>query len=802
MTSAARALQLLDEVLALAPVQRAAFMDSACGDDAALRAEVAALLAVEQSSEGFLEPLVRAPRDRSGERIGPWKLIRELGHGGMGTVYLAERADDLYTKRIALKLLRFDVDDLRTRFVTERRILATLDHPNIARLLDAGIDAGGVPFVAMEYVEGQPITRWCDEQGLHVRARIALFLKVLDAVQCAHGRLIVHRDLKPANILVERGEPKLLDFGIAKLIDATTTERTMPGLTPLTPEYASPEQVTGEPTSIASDIYALGVLLFELLAGARPYKMTSSSVEEINRVVCQTQPRLPSEVARLQNIRLDHDLDHVILRAMAKPVNDRYASCSQFADDLRRYLAGQPVSATHAGWRYRCRKFIGRYRVAVSVAVIVAAAIVGSAVIAIVQARSAREQMHIATTEREKAERANLFLKNMLAAPDPDKSGRDVTAAQLLDKAATELDAAPDSEAQVTASMRITLAETYYHLGLLDPAVKQMRAAIATFDTDSSSSPRDRAYAAKDLGEMLAGRDDTEARNWLQRAVASDAPQSDDIRASAENSLGQIARRLGDRAVAADHYQRAVNFYASRTAIADDDGFASALVSLAVLRADENDAPAALALVRRALDIVHAIHPPDDALTSRVLTRAAYIRKRAGDVVGAEAAYQEALGIEMRLYGEGHQETIMTLANLAGLRTSEHRYADAEPLARRAYDLAHAYLPTPHIQTANAALALGASLYGENRARDAVPLLEEASQTFGTLFSSDSPLTANAESLLGIALAQSGSADEGERLLHDAVDRLTKKLGPDREETQRAAARLRAFQNHEKYEPQ
>jgi tetratricopeptide (TPR) repeat protein len=330
---------------------------------------------------------------------------------------------------------------------------------------------------------------------------------------------------------------------------------------------------------------------------------------------------------------------------MAKPANDRYASCSQFADDLSRYLAGQPVSATHAGWSYRCAKFIGRYRVAVGLATLVVAAIIGSAVIAVVQARSAREQMRVATAEREKAEHANRFLRNMLAAPDPDKSGRDVTAAQLLDKAAAELDAVPSDDVQVTASMRVTLAETYYHLGLLEPAVMQMRIVVAELATDPRAPARDRAYASEDLGEMLAGRDDAEARTWLLRAVATDAPHSDDIRASAENSLGQIARRLGDRAAAADHYQRAIDFYASRTA-ADDDGFASALVSLAVLRADENNVATALGLVQQALDLVHAIRPPNDALTSRVLTRGAYVRKRAGDLIGAEAAYEEALKIE------------------------------------------------------------------------------------------------------------------------------------------------------------
>jgi eukaryotic-like serine/threonine-protein kinase len=802
VTDPSRVLHLLDEALALDGAQRQAFIDASCAGDAELLLRLTTLLAAESASEQFLQPLAQAPRDRSGDHIGPWRLLRELGHGGMGTVYLAERADAMYTKSAALKLLRFDVGDLRARFVNERRILATLDHPNIARLLDAGTDAAGAPYVAMEYVEGEPITAWCDRQKLDIRARINLFLKVLDSVQSAHGRLIVHRDLKPANILVgAQGEPKLLDFGIAKLIDGQSPGPTLSGMGPLTPEYASPEQVRGDPIGTASDIYALGVLLYELVTGKRPYTISSTAPGDIQRAVCDTEPERPSTVMRARGLRIDRDLDHVILRALAKAPEERYASCAQFADDLRRFLAGDPVLATNAGWNYRAGKFLKRHAVGVALTALVAAAIIGSAAVAWIQAQDARAQTRVADSERTKAERVNQFLKDMLASSDPDNRGRNVTVAALLDAAATTLDSKPGDDPGAVAAMRITLAETYDHLGLLDPALKQSQAAQALIDANPQATARERAYAAMVLGIIQWDRDDfAQAKSWLERAVAINAPGSQDIMASAENTLGSIAHRQGDNAAAIEHYQRAIDFHRSSTK-RDDDGFASALTGLAVVRVEQGDLPAALSLAQEALDLVHNIQPANAALTSRVLTRIAYIRTRSKDLPGADAAYTEALKIETELYGENHPETIMTTANFAGLRVREHAYPQAEALARRAYDAARAHLPDPHMQTANAALGLGSALYGEGHAAEAVPPLRDSVAIFRKLLPQDSVLMVNTESALGLALAQSGQREEGENLLRDCVARLAKKYGPDSEEIRIAAARLKALESGQKYEP-
>ncbi|HSM59138.1 MAG TPA: serine/threonine-protein kinase, partial [Longimicrobiales bacterium] len=319
--------QILDEAFELEPDERAPFVDRACAGEPELRAEVRALVAADRSAGAFLEPPITpgvavlvggggndpgAPESASaGERIGPYRVVRELGHGGMGAVYLAERADGQFEQRVALKLIRRDMtgDEVRRRFLQERQILAGLQHANIARLLDGGITSDGRPYFVMEHVEGVPITRYCDEHRLAVEGRLALFGRVCDAVRHAHERHVVHRDLKPANILVTAtGELKLLDFGIAKPLDDVpghhAAVQTQAGLHVMTPEYAAPEQIRLQPATAATDVYALGVVLYELLSGHPPYRVAGHSPAAVERVVCEQEPTRPSRmVGRAEDLR-------------------------------------------------------------------------------------------------------------------------------------------------------------------------------------------------------------------------------------------------------------------------------------------------------------------------------------------------------------------------------------------------------------------------------------------------------------------------------------------------------------------
>jgi eukaryotic-like serine/threonine-protein kinase len=394
---------IIDEVLELDEAGRRAYLDEACGDDHELRSEVESLLAYESKSGQALADAIQAGAASyldecggfaEGERIGVYRVIREIGRGGMGTVYLAQRDDDHFQKQVAIKLVTrgMDTGAVLARFRRERQILARLEHPYIARLLDGGSTADGRPYLVMEYVEGQPVTTWCAERRCGVRERVELFRKVCAAVQSAHQNLVVHRDLKPGNILVDAsGTPKLLDFGIAKLLmpeggPAATVEI---GAVPMfTPDYASPEQVQGEAITTASDVYSLGAILYELLAGSGPHRLESHSPTELDRVICRQEPVRPSSTGQVPA----GDLDNVVLMALQKEPARRYVSAAEFSEDLHRYLEGLPVRAREDTLIYRSGKFVRRHRAGVVAAILLVASLAGGVTVSTIQARRAERR--------------------------------------------------------------------------------------------------------------------------------------------------------------------------------------------------------------------------------------------------------------------------------------------------------------------------------------------------------------------------------------------------------------------------
>jgi non-specific serine/threonine protein kinase/serine/threonine-protein kinase len=425
-----RVTHLLDEAIALNDSERSPYLDHACGADSELRREVESLLSSHQrAGTGFLKsPAITLQKNaqpaplRAGRRIGAFQIIEEVGHGGMGEVFRAVRADGQYTKEVAIKLVRsgFGTAFVLERFRTERQILATLDHPNIARLLDGGTTEDGIPYLVMELIKGTRIDLFCDERKLSISQRLQLFLQVCAAVQYAHQRLVIHRDIKPGNILVTKeGVPQLLDFGIAKILDpATKTEVTM--ARPMTPEYASPEQIRGEPITTASDVYSLGVVLYQLLTGRSPYRAGADTPHQLSRAITETEPQRASMVVVQENTtlpvtgdtkasadilsaaregspaklrrRLLGDLDNILLMALRKEPQRRYGSVQQFAEDICHHLEGLPVTAGKGSWRYRAKKFVSRNKVAVSAAAAVMLALLGGIVMTTRQARIARAE--------------------------------------------------------------------------------------------------------------------------------------------------------------------------------------------------------------------------------------------------------------------------------------------------------------------------------------------------------------------------------------------------------------------------
>ena len=395
---------------------RQAFLNDACAGESGLRNEVESLLAAhhEASGEfltgqaidavsGLAEP--EPPEALTGHRVGPFRILEQIGRGGMGAVYRGERADDHFRQQVAIKVVRGGLaDDFSIqRFKAERQILANLDHPNIARLLDGGATGDGQPYVVMEYVQGRPIDAYADAHRLPLRERLGLFRTVCSAVAYAHQRLVVHRDIKPANILVtEQGDVKLLDFGIAKILDGAesgqTGDATVTMVRLMTPEYASPEQIRGEPVTTATDVYSLGVVLYGLLTGRRPYPASSRTPHEIAQAVLETEPAKPSAAADPKTRRrLEGDLDNIVLKALRKEPERRYASVEQFSEDIRRHLEGLPVAARPDTVRYRSSKFVRRHKIQVIAAAVAVLALLGG------MAATLREA-YIASQERRRAE--------------------------------------------------------------------------------------------------------------------------------------------------------------------------------------------------------------------------------------------------------------------------------------------------------------------------------------------------------------------------------------------------------------
>ena len=416
--------------------KRQEVLQEACGNDEELRCAVESLLADRNEAETFLETPAYHVADKrddiplqAGQRIGAYKLLQELGHGGMGAVWLAQRADEQYQKRVAIKLIKrgMDTEEILNRFRYERQILASLEHPNIARLLDGGTTPDGLPYLVMEHIEGQPMDEYCNVHRLATIARLQLFRTVCAAVQFAHQNLVVHRDLKPSNILVTTdGTVKLLDFGIAKILKPEFFPETIAPTAAtsrlMTPAYASPEQVRGQAITTASDVYSLGVILYELLTDHRPYEITSISPQEIERIICHAEPTRPSvaidrllttqnkhgaitsaitpeTISKARDIELGKlrktlrgDLDNIVLMALRKEPHRRYASVEQFSEDLRRHLDGLPVIARKDTLNYRVEKFIQRNKASVTVVSLIALLVIGFLITTLVQSARIRQE--------------------------------------------------------------------------------------------------------------------------------------------------------------------------------------------------------------------------------------------------------------------------------------------------------------------------------------------------------------------------------------------------------------------------
>jgi eukaryotic-like serine/threonine-protein kinase len=746
-------------------------LDEACGDDVELRREVESLLKFNEQDDQFLEEpaidiavesLLQAAL-KPDQRIGNYKVVSHVGSGGMGEVYLAY--DEKLNRRVALKLVRFGIgsEESARHFLREGQILASLNHPNIAQIHGAEITAEGISFLVMEYVEGLRIDKYCEDNQLSIRDRLEILCRVCGAVHYAHQRLVIHRDIKPANILITKeSEPKLLDFGIAKLLDPETStagEQTVTFAGAMTPDYASPEQVRGETMTTASDVYSLGVILYELLSGQRPYRIKARNAAELARAITEQEPARPStavtrgsslKLANQRNLKsratlLRGDLDNIVLKAMRKEPQRRYTSVEQFSEDIHRHLANLPVIARPDTRSYRTAKFIQRHKAGVAAATLVLVSLTSGIVATLWQAHIAREQRDLAQHEKLKAERINAFLQRMLSFSNqsitsvwPVAERRDVTVNDMLDQITPKVQAELSSEPDVRAQVERTIGSAYASQGRYDLAERNLRGALKEQVRLYGEQSPEAADTMSELG-VLCYREGKihEAGSLLEKAVAIYRKQRQ------TNDPAYSAAKL---ALALDYFGT-VKFY-------------------------EIDPYVGKQLVLEALQVSSGANlKPDERWVLAVnKSEAGGAMVYTGEVDKGEPLLREALAEFHQISNRPQWEQASTLTSLGVAAMNRRQFDDAQKLLKEGEQLFRATLGDKNFYLAANLNRQAAVLSEENdlitaeaKAREAVAMVRNCSAEHGVLWGGGSLVT------LGKILIKSGRASEGEDYLRQAL---------------------------------
>ena len=753
----ARLRELFEEALSLPEKERPDFIARSCGEDAALARELGDLLAATaDEAPGLSRAVGDAVADtfdamtgaQTPERIGGYCVLRLIGHGGMGTVYLAERED--FHQQVAVKVLRPNLasDSVVTRFRAEREILANLNHPNIARLYDGGTTDDGLPYFVMEYIEGENIVAYCDAHGLGLDDRLVLFRQVCDAVQHAHRNLVIHRDIKPGNILVtEAGVPRLLDFGIAKLIRPELARHTVAATVAdarlMTPDHASPEQLRGEPVTTATDVYALGLLLYELLTGQRPFRTAdTSSLGELERMICENEPVRPSAATDVPAVRrrLTGDLDNIVLTALRKEPERRYPSVAQLSEDVQRFRDLMPVQARPDTVGYRLSRFVARQKLGLAVAAIVLAVV--AALIGFYTARLSDERDRAVQAEAQSqleaqtARRVSDFLTGLFKLPDPRESrGETVTAREILDQGAARIREELAAEPLVQGRLMRTIGAVYDQLGLYAEAEALLLEAVAVHEQNYPQSGMELADSLLALGAVyfqLARYE--EARQLGERALGVQAelgvPQGEDY-AEVLDHLGTVVYYLDDFESSEDYYRRALAIL--REAVGEDDArYARVLDHLGLTLQTVGRYEESEKLALEALAIREAVHGELHPSTATSLLNVATLYLNQGRDDEAEPLLERALAIDRRTNGEDHPDVAWDLRTLAALYGRQGRYEEAEEAALESLAIWRRYVGDDHVQVvithdtlATVYLAAGRLKDAETSARAALAVASE-----------------------------------------------------------------------------
>ena len=787
---------IFDEAVDAARDVRAELLDRQCAGDAELRREVEALLAADAAAALGFDQGVDLARSavaadwaddddsqsvRPGDRIGPWRLIEEIGRGGMGVVWLAERADGQFEQRAALKLIKrgMDSEAVQARFLRERQILARLQHPHIAHLLDGGIAEDGRPYFAMEYVEGEPLLRYCAERRLNLEERIKIILDICAAVQFAHRQLVVHRDLKPSNVLVGAdGSAKLLDFGIAKLLGGEVGGVTQTGEVkdrPLTPAYAAPEQLSGEAVTTAADVYALGAILYELLTGQRARDLSEAPTpEEIRKLLETTAPPAPSKRATIDAPvsarRLRGDLDTIVLTALKREPERRYPTVDAFAADLRRYLDGRPIAARRDSVVYRSAKFVLRHRLAVALASLAVLGLLATTAFALWEAARAREQAR-------QAETITSFLIDTFRVADPKGApgGVKLSAVDVLDAGARRLDAQLSSEPELASRFAAVLGAIYLELGQDDRAITlfghalELRHAAA----DDAGLRAQLARAQYEKGDYAAAEKNVELALLSHRASAgaNSAIVAEDLALQ-----GEIARRQGDFKKAEPLLQQALamsraNLKAPHAKIAAD------LNELAVLYGDMHRLDEGAALTEEALGMFRVLYGENHLDVAENLINLGSFRMQTGHVAEALPPLEQAIMIYRRLLPADHPLLATALVTHARALDRLGRYPEAEPLYLEALAMQRRVLGEQHPDVAATLNNLAVLHLHRDDFAGGADYSREALAVWVAQGKPEHPFALGSKANLSVALRESGDLVESERLIRDVLATRRTQLG-------------------------
>ncbi|HEX2837990.1 MAG TPA: serine/threonine-protein kinase [Phycisphaerales bacterium] len=782
-----RAEKIYFEVAALLPHEREGAVARACGADAALAADVHSLLRAGDQVGGFLErpalggqigklaEVAGFTDDMLGQTLGSYRVERRIASGGMGTVYLAVRSDGQFSQQVAIKVVKrgMDSEEVLRRFAAERQTLAALDHPNVARLFDAGVTRDGRPYLVMEYVDGAPIDEYCDAKRLSVKERLRLFRTVCDAVHAAHQALIIHRDLKPTNILVTKdGVPKLLDFGIAKLLtDGPGAGQTLESDRRLTPEYASPEQVRGELVTTGSDVYSLGVVLYELLTGLRPYRFATRTTDEVRRIVCVEVPPIPSQAVTVRVARvgtgtkggvlgtvsgtaeasldvgtpradtprtrgvsstrlrglLRGDVDTIVMTALRKEPARRYASAEQFSSDIGRYLAGMPITARKDTFGYRVTKFVRRHAAGTALSMLAVLLLAGATVVLYTQRQELRERQVELTVANTRLMETRDFLVSMISQGETGKLGPNAPLSEVMNSALTRLRESPPADPMTRASFQQAVGRCAMSLGMLKEAREQLDGAAAVF----------RAELAGESDAVTAVRIDLA----VLRSMEGDAAGAE---ADFRGLLGEERSR-----VAGVRTMREIDLLNNLGAVLRQLG-----------RGDES-----LAVQREALEARETLHGAGSLQAAESHNNIASALFVKGDFDGAIGEFRTAIAIREKLLRPDHPLIVRAKSNLGLALVRAGRPAEGAVPLREAYESWNGAFGHLHAGRVAAGTSLAEAHRRLNEFDESVALLEEVLNWQREHTPGEANAMAATEANIGVTLAAAGRDAEAAVLL-------------------------------------